>query len=157
MVRLYGRSQGGSRCVDHQPYGHWISSTFIAALRHDRLEAPMLLNGPMNADCFLGYVRQFLVPTLKRDDIVICDNLSSHKSAEVEQAIRAVGARIHYLPPYSPDLNPIEMLFSRLKGFLRQRATRTLADLTEALVQALSAISPSYCSHLFRHAQYDAT
>lgn len=116
----------------------------------------MLLNGAMNAQYFLAYVSQFLVPTLKKGDIVICDNLSSHKSPAVEQAIRAVGARIHFLPPYSPDLNPIEMLFSRIKSSLRQKATRTLSDLTDALVQTLDKIEPTYCSHLFRHAQYGA-
>ncbi|MGB0373234.1 MAG: IS630 family transposase, partial [Opitutales bacterium] len=107
MARLYGRSLGSERCVDHVPYGHWHTNTFIAALRHDRLTAPMLLDGPMNSDTFLEYVTSTLIPTLKPGDIVICDNLSSHKNKAVAEALKQVGARIEYLPAYSPDLNVI--------------------------------------------------
>ncbi len=156
MVRLYGRSQDGSRCVDRQPFSHWNTSTFIAALRADRVEAPLILDGAMNADCFLAYVRQFLAPTLKPGDVVICDNLSSHKSPGVGEAIEAVGGRIHYLPPYSPDLNPIEMLFSRLKNALRKQAARTVVALSDSVRSSIDSMPASYCSALFHHEGYES-
>jgi hypothetical protein len=109
MTRLYGRSQASERCVDYTPHGHWHTNTFIAALRHDRIDAPMLFDGPMNSDVFLNYVEKVLAPTLEEGDLVICDNLSSHKSPAVKKALQLVGADIIYLPPYSPDMNPIEM------------------------------------------------
>lgn len=154
MVRRYGRAQRGERCVDHCPHGHWKTSTFIAALRHDCVQAPWLLDGAMDAASFLVYVREVLALTLRPGDIVVCDNLSSHKGEEVVNAVRATGAQIRYLPPYSPDLNPIEMLFSKLKSFLRERAARTFEDLIPAMADALQSVSPSHCSNLFRHAQY---
>lgn len=124
MIRLYGRSQGGSRCVEHRPYGHWKTNTFIAALRLKGVEAPWMLDGPMNGAAFLAYIRMVLAPTLKEGDIVICDNLSSHKVSGVQEAVEERGAQLRYLPSYSPDFNPIEMLFSKLKAHLRSTAPR---------------------------------
>src|SRR6478609_9230817 len=113
LVRLYGRSRRGQRLVSHAPWGHWKTTTFVSALRHDRLTAPMVVDGAMNSAVFLAYVRQVLVPTLSPGDIVVMDNLSSHKAAGVRQAIESIGARLVYLPPYSPDFNPIELTYSK--------------------------------------------
>jgi transposase len=120
MTRTYGWAPRGRRLVGKVPHGHWTTSTFLAALRHDRIEAPCLFEGPNNGERFLAYVEQSLVPTLKPDDIVILDNLGSHKSKAVRQAIRRVGARLIFLPKYSPDLNPIEQVFAKLKTLLRK-------------------------------------
>ena len=125
MTRLYGRAERAERCLCSVPHGHWSTATFIAALRHDRLTAPFLLDGPMEGAMFLACVQNILAPELHRGDLVICDNLSSHKVAGVGEAIEACGAQLLYLPAYSPDLNPIELAFAKLKAFLRQRAQRT--------------------------------
>ena len=154
MTRLYGRAQRAERCLCQVPHGHWSTFTFIAALRHDRLTAPLLLDGPMDGAMFLAYVQKFLAPELCRGDLVICDNLSSHKVSGVREAIESCGAQLLYLPAYSPDLNPIELAFSKLKAFLRQRAQRTFAGLRRATAQALDSFTPSHCTHFFRHAQY---
>jgi transposase len=130
MTRRYGRARG-ARLVCKVPYGHWKTSTFIAALRHNRVTAPLLLDGPMNGASFLPYVEQILVPTLRRGDIVIMDNVSVHKVAGVREAIEARGATLRYLPPYSPDLNPIEKFFSKLKSVLRKAAARSLVLLSQ--------------------------
>jgi putative transposase len=122
MTRLYGWAPRGQRLVDKAPHGHWKTATFLAALRNDRVDAPCLFDGPINGQRFLAYVEQFLVPTLKPGDLVILDNLGSHKGKAVRQAIRAAGARLMFLPKYSPDLNPIEQLFAKLKAFLRKAA-----------------------------------
>ena len=119
MARLYGRAQRGERCRAAVPHGHWKTTTFTASLRHDRIAAPMVLDGPMNGDAFLAYVEQALVPELRPRDIVIMDNLPAHKVHGVRQAIEAAGASLRYLPPYSPDFNPIEMAFAKLKALLR--------------------------------------
>lgn len=111
MTRRYGRSQRGKRCLAKTPFGHWHTNTFIAGLRSSEVIAPMVLDGPMNGDCFLAYLREFLAPTLRKGDIVIADNLSCHKVSGVKEIIESVGAKMLYLPPYSPDLNPIEMFF----------------------------------------------
>ena len=119
MTRLYGRSLSSERCIDSVPRGHWHTNTFIAALPHDQIHAPILFDGPMNADTFIQYIEQGLAPTLSPGNIVICDNLSSHKSPDVRDALQEVGADIACLPPYSPDMNPIEMVFSKIKAYLR--------------------------------------
>jgi transposase len=154
MVRQYGRSARGQRCQGLQPHGHWQCSTFIGALRHDRIEAPMLLDGAMNGPAFLAYIQQAVVPTLRPGDIVICDNLASHKVAGVAQALETVGAQIIYLPPYSPDLNPIEMAFAKLKSLLRKAKARTFSALIKALAKALNEFTPQQCSNFLIQAQY---
>jgi transposase len=154
MSRLYGRSPRGERCIASVPHGHWQSSTFIAALRHDRLTAPWLLDGPMDGASFLEYIKQVLAPELTPGDLVICDNLSSHKVAGVKEAIQSCGAELLYLPPYSPDLNPIEMVFSKLKAILRQKAERSFEGLISSTALAIDAFLPSECLNFFRHANY---
>jgi transposase len=154
MVRQYGRSPRGQRCPGLEPHGHWHCSTFIGALRHDRIDAPMLLDGAMNGAAFLAYIQQALVPTLVPGDLVICDNLASHKVAGVAQALEAVGAKIHYLPPYSPDLNPIEMAFAKLKSHLRHAKARTFPKLLRSVAKALDQFSPTHCTNFLTHAQY---
>jgi len=154
MARLYGRAPVGERCVSSIPHGHWNSSTFLAALRHDRVTAPLLVDGAMDGSMFLGYVEQSLCRELSPGDIVICDNLSCHKVKGVRQAIERCGAQIIYLPPYSPDLNPIELFFSKLKAELRQASARTLDALQQATANALDTFTPEHCANFFRHAQY---
>lgn len=154
MTRLYGRAPKGRRCVDSAPLGHWETTTFVAALRHDGLTAPMLTDGPMDGNVFLAYVTHFLCPTLRPGDIVILDNLSSHKVPGVEQAINAVGASLRPLPPYSPDLNPIEKLFAKLKALLRKAATRTSNTLWEEFGRLLDCFSPQECANYFASSGY---
>lgn len=154
MTRLYGRSLRSQRCNCAVPHGHWHTATLVVALRHDRLCAPCVLDGPMNGPAFLAYVEQFLAPELGPGDIVICDNLACHKVSGVAQAIEAKAARLVYLPAYSPDLNPIEMAFAKLKASLRQAAQRSFEGLQEATVKALDDFSPAQCSNFLRHAQY---
>ena len=154
MTRLYGRSLRGQRCHAHVPHGHWSTSTFIAALRHDRLTAPLLLDGPMDGAMFLAYVQQILASELQTGDIVICDNLSSHKVAGVSEAIESCDASLLYLPPYSPDLNPIEMVFSKFKSHLRQESKRSFEGLLKATASALESFSPAQCHNFLRHAKY---
>jgi len=122
MIRRYGRAPKGERCVDHAPHGHLHTNTFITALRLDRVEAPWLLDGPMNGEAFLHYIQEVLGPTLQPGDIVVADNLSSHKVAGVREAVAARGAQIIFLPPYSPDLNPIENFLAKIKALLRKAA-----------------------------------
>ena len=129
MTRLRGRAPRGQRLVAAVPYGHWKTSTFIAALRHDRMDAPLVLDGAMNGEAFRAYVEQFLAPTLSAGEIVLADNLRSHKVAGVREAIEARGASLEFLPSYSPDLNPIEKAFAKLKTYLRKAAPRTRDDL----------------------------
>nr|WP_246459853.1 IS630 family transposase [Puniceicoccus vermicola] len=136
MTRLYRRAPRSERCLDRRPHGYWHTNTFIAALRHDRLDAPWLLDGPMNGQAFLVYVSQILAPTLRTGDLVICDNLSSHKVSGVAQALEQVGASLLYLPPYSPDLNPIEMAFSKLKALIRKQCARSFDELFAAVADA---------------------
>jgi transposase len=154
MTRLYGRAPLGKRCRARVPFGHWHTATFIAALRHDRLSAPWLIDGPMDGPLFLTYVERVLCPDLQPGDLVICDNLSSHKVSGVAEAIAAHGAYLQYLPAYSPDLNPIEMAFSKLKALLRKAAARDLESLLSAAAAALDSFSPVDCLHFFQHAQY---
>jgi transposase len=149
MTRLYGRALKGRRCLASAPLGHWETTTFVAALRHDGLTAPMLTDGPMDGDVFLAYVTHFLCPTLRPGDIVILDNLSSHKVPGVEEAINAAGATLRPLPPYSPDLNPIEKLFAKLKALLRKAATRTSISLWQEIGRLLDSFSSQECANYF--------
>ncbi len=139
MARRYGRARRGQRLVASVPHGHWKTSTFLAALRQDKITAPCIVDGAINGETFRAYVEQFLAPTLLPGDIVIMDNLSSHKVAGVRQAIEAAGAMLLYLPPYSPDLNPIEQFFAKLKAVLRKTAARTIDTLHAAVATALGA------------------
>jgi transposase len=157
MTRLYGWAPRGHRLVDKVPHGHWKTQTFLAALRCDRVEAPCVFDGPINGERFLAYVEQFLVPALKPDDIVLADNLGSHKSKAVRTAIKAVGARILFLPKYSPDLNPIEQVFAKLKAFVRKAAPRTFDAVSDALADALAEFSPSECANYLTAAGYAHT
>ena len=154
LARLHGRCQVGQRCLSAIPHGHWQSSTFIAALRHESVEAPFLIEGPVDAEVFTAYLQQVLCPQLRTGDLVILDNLATHKIQIVSQLLAARGASVRYLPPYSPDLNPIEMAFAKLKAHLRQAAARTLEELYPALATALNSFSAQHCQAFFRHAQY---
>jgi transposase len=155
MARLYGRSPYGQRCVAALPHGHWKTTTFVGALRATGMTAPMILDGPMDGLAFEAYVTQVLVPTLKPDDIVVMDNLAAHKRAEIAIAIEAAGARLLYLPPYSPDLNPIEMAFAKLKAALRKAAARSIEALLDAIAVALAAFTAQECMNFFAAAGYD--
>jgi transposase len=154
MTRRYGRGARGARLVCKVPHGHWKTSTFVAALRHNRVTAPLLLDGPMNGPSFLAYVEQILAPTLKPGDVVIMDNVSIHKVAGVREAIEARGASLLYLPPYSPDLNPIEQFFSTLKSILRKVAARSITALWDAVGSAIKAFSSCECAAYLAHAGY---
>lgn len=154
MARRYGRAPRGQRLVASVPHGHWQTSTFLAALRHDRISAPYVLEGAINGEVFRAYVEQMLAPTLEPDDIVVMDNLGSHKVAGVREAIEARGATLLYLPPYSPDLNPIEQVFAKLKSILRSAAARTREALWAAIATALNAFSPQECQNYFANSGY---
>ena len=154
MTRLYGRARRGKRLVSAIPHGHWKTSTFIGALRCDGLVAPSVFDGPINGELFLAYVQQVLVPTLRPGDIVIMDNLRSHKVAGVREAIEAAGATLMFIPPYSPDLNPIEMAFAKLKALLRAKAIRTVEGLWNALGPLVGCFTPKECANFFRHDGY---
>ena len=154
MTRRYGRNRRGQRLIAKVPYGHWKTTTFIAALRHEGLTAPVVIDGAMNGELFLAYVRQQLAPTLKRGDLVVMDNLSAHKVAGVREAIESAGATVVYLPPYSPDLNPIELVFSKLKWLVRSESPRTIERLWSFLGQILDRFSPDECLRYFQHCGY---
>ena len=154
MSRRYGRAVKGKRCIASVPHGHWKTTTFIAGLRHDKITAPMVLDGPMTGDAFQIYIERFLCPTLKPGDIVIADNLRSHKVSGIRSAIEAVGARLLYLPPYSPDLNPIEKCFSKFKALLRKTAARTVESLWNAIKEILNVFTPEECSNYFQSCGY---
>jgi transposase len=177
MARVRGRSLRGSRLIGRVPHGHWKTTTFLAALRVDRVEAPLVLDGPINGATFDAYVEQFLAPTLHPGDIVVLDNLGSHKGDVARRAIEARGAELRFLPPYSPDLNPSgvsrrlirspkgtrpegrggEMLFAKLKALLRKAAERTVDSLWRRIGTLLDEITPQECQNYHRHAGYDAT
>lgn len=157
MCRRYGRSRRGKRLIAAVPHGHWKTTTFVAALRAEGLTAPLVVDGAMNGRIFLAYVQQQLVSTLRPGDIVVMDNLSAHKVAGVREAIEAVGARVAYLPPYSPDLNPIELVFSKLKWLTRSAAERTVEGLWNLLGRLLDHFSPDECQRYFAHCGYIAT
>ena len=157
MIRRYGWAPRSERLVTAAPHGHWCTTTFVAALRSTGLVAPLVLDGPMNGSAFLAYVEQFLAPPLKRGDVVIMDNLGAHKVAGVAEAFRAVGASILYLPPYSPDLNPIEQAFSKLKALLRGAAARTKEVLWATIGQLLDSFSPDECRNYLASSGYEFT
>jgi transposase len=157
MVRLRGRCPRGIRLTDHVPHGHWKTITFIAGLRRRAMVAPFVLDGPMNSTSFMAYLKRCLVPTLKRGDIVMMDSLPVHKAAGVREVIEAAGAKLRYLPKYSPDLNPIEMAFSKLKAHLRKAAERTVPHLSRRIGALVAAFSPQVCANYFRHAGYAST
>ena len=154
MIRIRGRSPRGTRLIDRTPHGHWKTSTFVGGLRYDGIVAPAVFDGPINGEAFLAYVNQVLVPTLRPGDTVIMDNLSSHKVIGVRLAIEKAGASLLYLPPYSPDLNPIEMLFAKLKGLLRTMATKTIETLWDALGKIATTVDARECANYIRHAGY---
>jgi transposase len=157
LVRTHGRGPKGQRVHGKAPWGHWQTTTFVGALRAGGITAPMVLDGAMNGPAFLAYVRQVLAPSLAPGDIVVLDNLGAHKVSGVRAAIEAVGATLRYLPPYSPDLNPIELAFAKLKGLLRKAGARTKPALDAAIAKAIDAFAPSECSNYFRHDGYAPT
>ena len=144
----------GQRLLAKAPFGHWNTMTFVAALRHDRIEAPWLLDGPMNGERFAVYVKQVLAPTLQPDDLVIMDNLSSHKGLAVRRAIRQAGAKLFLLPKYSPDLNPIEQVFAKLKHLLRKAAARTQEAVCQTIGTLLDTYTPQECANYLAHSGY---
>lgn len=154
MVRRYGRCPVGQRLLAKAPHGHWRTTTFIAALRRDGLNAPMTLDGPMNGETFRAWTEQFLAPVLKPGDIVVMDNLPSHKVSGIREAIEAQNALLLYLPPYSPDLNPIEQVFAKFKAALRKAAARTVARLWNEIAKTLRTFSPEECAAYLKHCGY---
>lgn len=156
MARRYGRCPRGERLRASVPHGHWKTTTFVAGLRNTGMVAPMVIDGPINRDAFTEYVRQVLVPEIVPGDIVVMDNLSSHKGSEVRELIEAAGATLLFLPPYSPDFNPIEKAFSKLKAHLRKAAERTIHGLWTAIARILDLYSPQECANYFAACGYDA-
>lgn len=154
MTRTRGRAPQGERCVASVPHGHWKTTTFMAGLRDNDITAPMVLDGPMDGEAFLVYVRTCLCPTVHTGDIVIADNMLSHKVAGVREAIEVAGAPLRYLPPYSPDRNPIEKLFATLKTLLRKAATRSVDALWSEIGQLLQRFSPEECTNYFQSSGY---
>lgn len=157
MAPLRGWAPRGARLFAKVPHGRWKTQTFIAALRHDRIEAPWVLNGPINGECFKTYVEKVLAPTLTAGDLVIVDNLGSHKGKAIRRAIRSVGAKLFFLPKYSPDLNPIEQVFGKLKHLLRKAAARTPEAVVRAVGQLLENYSSQECANYFANAGYGST
>ena len=157
MAPRRGWAPLGMRLATKVPHGHWNTTTFLAALRHDRIDAPWLLDGPIDGESFQIYVEKVLVPTLRPGDIVIMDNLGSHKGKAVRRFIRSAGAKLIFLPKYSPDLNPIEQVFAKLKHLLRKAAARTLDALCAAIGQLLGAFTPAECANYFQNAGYALT
>jgi transposase len=155
MARRCGRAPRGERCRAPVPHGHWKTTTFVGALRTCGMTAPMVLDGAMHGRAFLAYVEQVLVPTLTPGDIVVMDNLPAHKPTAVRHAIEATGAELRFLPPYSPDFNPIEMAFSKLKAFLKKRAARTVDDLWHTIAIGIDTFTPTQCRNYFTAAGYD--
>lgn len=155
MARLRGRAPRGQRCRAPVPHGHWKTTTFVGALRLSGMTAPMVLDGSMNGPAFLAYVEQVLAPTLRAGETVVMDNLPAHKIAGVRAAIEATGARLRLLPPYSPDFNPIEAAFAKLKALLRRAATRTIPDLWAAIAAALPQFAPGVCANYFTACGYE--
>jgi transposase len=154
MTRLYGRAAPGERVVDGTPHGHWKTITLLAGLRLDGAVAPMVVDGPTDTDVFTAYVQQVLVPALRPGDIVVADNLSPHKGPHIRRMIEAAGAALWYLPPYSPDLTPIELMWSKIKAFLRKVKARTIDALIDAIRDALNAITTDDARAWFQHLGY---
>ena len=157
MTRTHGYAPKGERLVEAVPHGHWHTTTFVGALRADGFIAPLVLDGAVNADVFVAHVEKVLVPELRAGDVVVLDNLASHKVAGVRTAIEGAGCRVLYLPAYSPDLNPIENAFSKLKGLLRKAAERTVEGLRAAIGRLIDLFRPDECRNYFRHCGYAAT
>jgi transposase len=157
MAPLRGWAPRGRRLNAKVPHGRWKTMTFLAALRHDRIDAPWFIEGPIDGESFRIYVAKVLVPTLRPDDIVIIDNLGSHKGKAVRQLIRAAGAKLFFLPKYSPDLNPIEQVFAKLKHLLRKAAVRTVEAVCAAIGEVLTAFTPQECANYFRNSGYAPT
>jgi transposase len=157
MTRRYGRAPAGPRVVEAVPHGHWQTTTFVAALTVGGLLAPLVSDGAMTGDLFVAYVKQVLLPALRPGQVVVMDNLVCHKRVEVRHAIEGAGCAVLFLPPYSPDLNPIEQVFAKLKALLRRAKQRTRDGLWEFRGSALDAFSPEECGHYFRHCGYAAT
>lgn len=154
MTRTRGWWRRGEPLIAKVPHGHWQTMTFLAALRHDGITAPLVLDGPINGESFKAYVEQVLVPTLKPGDIVVMDNLGSHKSRDIRNAIRSVGARLMFLPPYSPDLNPIEQVFAKLKTLLRKAEERTVEAVWRRIGILLDCFPPTECANYLRNSGY---
>ena len=154
MTRTDGRCPRGQRLRAKVPHGRWRTLTFIAALRYDRIDAPCVLDGPINGQSFLAWVEQFLVPTLSPGDVVIMDNLGSHKSQAVRRAIRQAGAKLLFLPPYSPDLNPIEQVFAKLKTLLRKAGERSVDAVWQRIGDLLDAFAPHECANYITNSGY---
>lgn len=154
MARLWGRAPRGVRVIGRVPLGEWKTITFVAALRHNKMVAPMIVEGAMTGEMFRAYVEQCLVPTLRRRDIVVMDNLRAHKVAGIKEAVEQAGATVRYLPKYSPDLNPIEPSYSRFKAYLRKAAERTIRGLYQRIRRFVPQVSPRECANYFRHAGY---
>ncbi|MGJ3244313.1 MAG: IS630 family transposase [Opitutales bacterium] len=154
MVRQRGRAPKSRRCLAKAPHGHWHTNAFVAALRTDGVTAPWLVDGAMNGDAFRAYITTQLVPTLRPGDMVIADNLSSHKVCGVREAIEQVGAELVFLPPYSPDFNPIEMFFSKLKAHLHRGAERSIDKVAERVGDVVGIVSPEECENYFKAAGY---
>jgi transposase len=154
MAPLRGWAPRGLRLMAKVPHGHWKTTTFLAALRHDRIEAPWLLEGPIDGATFRTYVEEVLLPALRPGDIVIMDNLGSHKGKAVRRLIRSAGAKLFFLPKYSPDLNPIEQVFAKLKHLLRKVAARTLETICAAIGELLGSFTPAECANYFRNSGY---
>ena len=157
MEPLRGWAPRGVRLIAKVPHGHWKTTTFVAALRHDRIDAPWLLEGPIDGEAFRTYVERVLIPTLGPGDIVILDNLGSHKGKAVRRLIRSAGAKLFFLPKYSPDLNPIEQVFAKLKHLLRKEHARTTEAICTAVGKLLHAFTPNECANYFGHAGYAQT
>ena len=157
LLRRYGRSPKGARLHDHTPCRHWQAHTVLATLRPTGLEATAVLDGPVDNVSFLAYVEQILVPSLRPGDVVVMDNRVVHKQPEVRTAIEATGAQLRFLPPYSPDFNPIEMAFAKLKGFLRAHRPRTFDEVVDLIKTALALFLPDECANYVRHAGYRLT
>ena len=157
MSPLRGWGKRGDRVKATAPFGHWKTMTFLAALRHDRIDAPWVFDGPINAEIFRTYVEKVLVPALHPGDIVILDNLGSHKAPAIRAAIRAAGARLWFLPPYSPDLNPIEQVFAKLKTLLRKADERSIAAVWHRIGALLNQFSQTECANYIRHAGYGSS
>lgn len=156
MVRQYGRAPRGERLVAKVPHGHWKTLTLVAALRIDGVTAPYVVDGAMDGPSFLAYVQQVLAPTLRKGDVVFMDNLRTHKVDGVREAVEAAGAHVRYLPAYSPDFNPIEMAFSKLKAALRREAARSVTALVKLIGKLVKSFAPDECANYFRHAGYRA-
>jgi transposase len=157
MARRYGRAPKGERLRAAVPHGHWKTTTFVAGLRSDGIVAPFVLDGPINRAAFETYLARVLVPELRPGDVVIMDNLSSHKGPRVREMIEAAGASLRYLPPYSPDFNPIENAFAKLKALLRKAAERTISGLWDAIGRLIDLFTPNECANYLANAGYDAT